>query len=41
MTLENQSLQSKLADWERRHQLAIQEFEMRINQKVSEYESRI
>lgn len=41
MTLENQSLQTKISDSERRYQITVQDYEMRIQQKVSEYESRI
>ncbi len=41
LSIENQTLQSKLSDWERKYQMSAQEYEMRINQKVSEYEARL
>lgn len=41
LSIENQTLQSKLSDWERKYQMSVQEYEMRISQKVSEYEARL
>lgn len=36
-----QKLQREIGEWERKHDLTIRDYEIKINQRITEYESRI